>query len=421
MIIAVAFAVLLLLGIPISMVVLGASTLGIILYSSTPLQIVVQQLFSGLNNYILLAIPFFIISGSIAAKGSTAKYLTNVMTIVFGRLRGGSVIATIAACAFFAAISGSSVATIVAIGTIIIPDLLKSKYPESMAIGTVTAGGSIGVLIPPSAPMIALCVAFSASVGQMFIGGIMPGMLLALAWSVFVFFVCKRKNLGETVKYGGREAAGIVMKAIPALIYPVIVLGSIYGGLATPTEAACISIVYIVIVELFIYKTTTLRQIFIIMKAGIINAATITFIISCSQVLTWLITTRQIPGAISRWIVSTVSSQSAFLMLVIVIFFVAGCFMELVSLMVILGPILSPTLGAYGISPVHFGIICIMAAQVSYISPPFGLNLFVSMNMNKKGLWEVARASLPYLLILIAVMLLVVFIPEISLWLPGRM
>lgn len=421
MIVIIAFAVLLLLGIPISMVVLGASTLGIMAYANTPLMIVVQQLFSGLNNYVLLAIPFFIISGSIAAKGSTARYLTEVMTIIFGRLRGGSVIATIAACAFFAAISGSSVATIVAIGTIMIPNLVKTGYPEKMAIGTVTAGGSIGVLIPPSAPMIALCVAFSASVGRMFIGGILPGLLLAACWAVYVFIVCMTKKQGTPVEYESKEALRIFVKAIPALIYPVIVLGSIYGGLATPTEAACISIVYVVIIELFVYKTTSLKQLFSIMKDGIVNASTITFIIASSQVLTWFITTKQLPAQISQWIVDTVSSPVTFLLLVILIFFVAGMFMELVALMVILGPILSPTLMAFGIDPIHFGIICIMAAQVSYITPPFGLNLFVSMNMNKKGLWEVAGATLPYLIILVVVMLVVAFVPQISLWLPSLM
>lgn len=421
MIVVIAFAVLLLLGIPISMVVLGSATIGIMAFSNVPLQIVIQQLFSGLNNYVLLAIPFFIVSGAIAAKGNTAKHLTEVMTIIFGRLRGGSVIATIAACTFFAAISGSSVATVIAIGIIMIPNLIEAGYPEKMAIGTITAGGSIGVLIPPSAPMIALCVAYNASVGRMFIGGVMPGLILALAWAVYIFFVCKKDNLGTLRKYELKEAMRIIFSAIPALIYPVIVLGSIYGGYATPTEAACISIVYIFFIELFIYKTISLKEMFFIVKDSIINAVTITFIISASQVLTWLVTTKQVPLLISNWIIMNMSTKAMFLLLIMGLFFVAGCFMELVALMIILGPILAPTLTAFNIDPVHFGIICIMAAQVSYITPPFGLNLFVSMNITKKGLFEIGRASLPYLLILIVVMLVVAFVPQISLWLPNMM
>ena len=412
MIVIAAFFILLLLGIPISMVVLGASTLGVLLYSSTPLQIVVQQMFSGLNNYVLLAIPFFIISGTIASRGSTAKYLTQVMTILFGRLRGGSVIATIASCAFFAAISGSSFATIVAIGSIMLPALAEQKYPDRM---------SIGVLIPPSAPMIALCVALGSSVGRQFIAGVIPGLVLALAWAVYTFVVCSVKKYGEPVRYTAAEARGILVRAIPALLYPVIVLGSIYGGLATPTESAAISIVYVVLIELFVYRTSSVKELLDSFTRSLTNSAGITFIISASQLLTWFITTQRLPAIISGWIVETITSPMAFLLVIIGIFFVAGCFMELVALMIILGPILSPTLASYGVDPIHFGIICIMAAQVSYVTPPFGMNLFVTMNMTKRGLGDVAYSTLPYMLILIACMLLIAFVPELSLWLPNLM
>lgn len=421
MIVIAAFFILLLLGIPISMVVLGASTLGVLLYSSTPLQIVVQQMFSGLNNYVLLAIPFFIISGTIASRGSTAKYLTQVMTILFGRLRGGSVIATIASCAFFAAISGSSFATIVAIGSIMLPALAEQKYPDRMSIGVITAGGSIGVLIPPSAPMIALCVALGSSVGRQFIAGVIPGLVLALAWAVYTFAVCSVKKYGEPVRYTAAEARGILVRAIPALLYPVIVLGSIYGGLATPTESAAISIVYVVLIELFVYRTSSVKELLDSFTRSLTNSAGITFIISASQLLTWFITTQRLPAIISGWIVETITSPVAFLLVIIGIFFVAGCFMELVALMIILGPILSPTLASYGVDPIHFGIICIMAAQVSYVTPPFGMNLFVTMNMTKRGLGDVAYSTLPYMLILIACMLLIAFVPELSLWLPNLM
>ena len=418
MITLVAFFALLMLGIPISMVVLGATVISIMVYSNTPMQIVVQMMFSGLNNYVLLAIPFFVISGSIASRGHTAKYLVDVMTIIFGRIRGGSVIAAIATCTFFAALSGSSVATVVAIGTIMIPSLIKLKYPDKMAIGSITVGGSLGILIPPSTPMIALCVAYNASVGRMFIGGVVPGLILAVAWGVFVYVVCKKKKLGETVRYSGKEALGIFMKAIPALIYPIFVLGSIYGGLATPTEAACISIVYVVFIEFFVYKTISFKNLFTIMKDSIITSASITFIISASQVFTWFITTKQMPTIISSWIIETVSGVAMFLLIIIAFFIVVGCFMELVSLLIIMGPILTPTLAAFGIDPVHFGIICIMAAEMSFVTPPFGLNLMVSMNINQRSLWEVVGACIPYMLILMVIMLVVAFIPDLSLWLP---
>lgn len=421
MIVIAAFFILLLLGIPISMVVLGASTLGVLCYSSTPLQIVVQQMFSGLNNYVLLAIPFFIISGTIASRGSTAKYLTQVMTIIFGRMRGGSVIATIASCAFFAAISGSSFATIVAIGSIMLPALAEQKYPDKLSVGVITAGGSIGVLIPPSAPMIALCVALGSSVGRQFIAGVVPGLVLALAWGVYTFLVCSVKQYGEPVKYSAAEARTILVKAIPALMYPVIVLGSIYGGLATPTESAAVSIIYVVLIELFLYRTSTPKELFESFAKSLTNSAGITFIISASQLLTWFITPQRLPAIISGWIVETITSPVVFLLVIMGIFFVAGCFMELVALMIILGPILSPTLASYGVDPIHFGIICIMAAQVSYVTPPFGMNLFVTMNMTKRSLGDVALSTLPYMVILILCMLLIAFVPQLSLWLPNLM
>ena len=269
--------------------------------------------------------------------------------------------------------------------------------------------------------MIALCVALNCSVGKMFIAGVIPGLLLALAWAVYAYIICRKNDWGTYEKVSLKEGLKTVFKAIPALIYPVIVLGTIYGGYATPTESAAISIVYVVIVELFIYRTTSLKELFFYLKDGLISSAGITLIVSAAQVLTYLVTIKQIPAAVCDWISANVTANWQFLAIVIVLFFVAGCFMELVALMVVLGPILSPSLEMLGINPIHFGIICIMAAQISYITPPFGLNLFISMKENNKGLGYVAKASLPYLIILIGCMLLVAFVEPISTWLPDLM
>lgn len=421
MVLVIAFFALLLLGIPIALVVLIASTMGIAAYSGTSLQIVTQFLFSGLNNYVLLAIPFFIMSGTIASRGNTSKYLTQVMRMIFGRIKGGSVIAAIAACTFFAAISGSSIATIVAVGSLMMPALIKEAYPESMAIGSITAGGSIGVLIPPSAPMIVLCVAMGTSVGQQFVSGIIPGLLLALAWCLYVYIVSRKHNYGSAEKYTVRESLSILFKAIPALLYPIIVLGGIYSGLTTPTEAAAISVVYVILIELFVYRTTKPKDLIAGLKGSLVSAATMTLIVSAAQVLTWFVTTQQIPVIVTGWITGAVSSKIPFLLLVLLMFFVAGCFMDLVALLLILGPIMSPLLASYGVNPIHFGVICIMAAQISFITPPFGLNLYVSMNLTKKGLVDVAKYTLPYLIILVGVTLLITFCEPISMFLPNLM
>ena len=302
-----------------------------------------------------------------------------------------------------------------------LPALAEQQYPDRMSLGVITAGGSIGVLIPPSAPMIALCVALGSSVGRQFIAGVVPGLVLALAWGVYTFVICSVKKYGVPVKYTAAEARTILVKAIPALMYPVIVLGSIYGGLATPTESAAVSIIYVVMIEMFVYRTSTPKELFDAFAKSLVTSAGITFIISASQLLTWFITTQRLPAIISGWIVETITSPVVFLLVIMGIFFVAGCFMELVALMIILGPILSPTLASYGVDPIHFGIICIMAAQVSYVTPPFGMNLFVTMNMTKRSLGDVAFSTLPYMIILILCMLLIAFVPQLSLWLPNLM
>lgn len=421
MIVVLAFFVLLLIGLPVSLVVLFSSTLGIFVYSDMSMLLVVQQMFNGLNNFVLLGIPFFIMAGNIAAKGNISRHLINVMRMLLGKIQGGTVIAGICACAFFAAISGSSMATVVAIGTIMIPALIEMGYPEEMAEGSITAGGSIGILIPPSAPMIMICVAMNTSVGKQFMAGFLPGILLALAWCIYVYFKCKKMNIKDTKTYTKEEKREIWKKAIWSLLYPLIVLGGIYLGFATPTEAAAIALIYVIIIELFVYKTMTLKQIVQEAYNALKTSGGIIFIISCAAVLNWLITTQQLPAMISTFIAENVSSKVVFILILMVLFFIAGCFMDLIALIVILGPILAPTLGLFNIDPIHFGIMCVMCVQVSYITPPFGLNLYATMGMRDRTMGQVSKSILPYLLILIIMTFLICFVPQISLIIPNLM
>jgi len=408
-------------GVPITWSLGAACVASICLDPTLSFSVLCQKIFTGCDNFSMLALPAFFLAGDIMAKGGLSKRLVAFADSFVGWISGGISLVAIVACTFFAAISGSSFATIVAIGSIMLPSLKEQEFPDEMSIGCITAGGSIGVLIPPSAPMIALCVALGSSVGRQFMAGVVPGLILALAWGVYTYVVCSIKKYGKPIRYSFSEAKGIIFKAIPALLYPVIILGSIYGGLATPTESAAISIVYVILVELFVYRTTSFKDLFNAFKNSLVNSAGITFIISASQLLTWFITTQRLPAIISDWIVTTITSPTVFLLVIMGIFFVAGCFMELVALMIILGPILSPTLASYGVDPIHFGIICVMAAQVSYLTPPFGMNLFVTMNMTKRSLGYVSKAAMPYLIILILCMLLIAFVPEFSLWLPNLM
>ena len=247
MIVIALFFLLLLLGVPIVFMITMAATAGVAAYTTTPLLIVIQSMYSTLNSFVLLAIPLFVVAGSLASGGKTSKYLIDVMNIFFGWFSGGPVVAAIAACAFFAAISGSAVATVVAIGGVMIPGLINGGYSQRTAVGVIGAGGTLGVLIPPSTPMVVFAVALGCSVGKLFTAGFVPGILLAALWAVYSVIECRRKGCGKPIKYPRRDALGIVVRAVPAMLFPVIVLGSIYAGWATPTESAAISVLYVLL------------------------------------------------------------------------------------------------------------------------------------------------------------------------------
>ena len=299
---ACSFFGLLILGFPIAMVVLISATLGVVFFAGTNPVILIQQLFNGLDNFILLAVPFFVIAGSLAANGETAQRLVDVMQVIVGRIRGGLVIATVLACAFFSAISGSSLATIVAVGTIMIPALQAAGYSKPMGTGVVTASGSLGVLIPPSGPMILFCVVLGTSVGRQFLAGFLPGMLIAVAFSVYVYIRCRQLNVGESKSFTLSESLKQVKNSILAIMFPVIVLGGIYGGITTPTEAAAVSVIYVLIIELTVYKKLKLKDLTKVLADSIILAGTLAFLVACAMAFSWFLTTQQIPAMLTEFI-----------------------------------------------------------------------------------------------------------------------
>ena len=417
--ILISFSILLVLGLPISMVVLTSSLVGVLLFSNVDPLIIVQQLFGGLDKFVLLAVPFFILAGGVAAQGETAKRLIGFMDIIFGRLSGGLAIATIAACAFFAAISGSSLATVVAIGTIMVPGLVQAGYQKDMALGVVTSAGSLGVLIPPSAPMIMICVAMNTSVGRQFMAGFLPGILIAFVLSVFVYFQCRKMGIPKRPKYTFAQVVGIVKESVLALLFPVIVLGGIYGGFTTPTEAAAVSLIYVILIEVCFFRKLTPADIAKVLAKSAATGAALVFIIACASVFNWFMTIQQVPAQMSELIQSIIHTKTMFIFALTAFLFVAGCFMDLISLIVVLGPILQPTLAHFGLDLIHFGIICIINCEVAFMTPPFGVNLFVTMSITRETLYTVAKATVPYMLIFLGMALVLAFIPEISLVLPN--
>lgn len=418
LVIFVSFFSLLILGIPIALVVLISAAVGILVFSGVSPLILVQQLFNGLDKFVILAVPFFILAGGVAAKGDTARRLVELMNIVFGRLSGGLAIATIFACAFFAAISGSSLATVVAIGTIMVPGLIKAGYPKSMAVGIITSAGSLGVLIPPSAPLVLICVAMNTSIGRQFMAGFLPGLLIATVLSAFVYIRCRKMGF-KPVKYTFHEIINILKASILAVMFPVIVLGGIYGGFTTPTEAAAVSLIYVLIIELGFYKKVKIRDLTKVLADAAITGGALTFIIASASVFTWFMTTQQVPVMISGLIQDIIHTKTMFLLSLITFLFIAGCFMDLISLTLVLGPILIPTLALFNLDLIHFGVIAITSAEVAFMTPPFGVNLFVSMSITDEPLWYVARSTMPFMFICLAMVVVFAYIPEISLILPN--
>lgn len=411
------FFLFLLLGVPISFVILAASGIGI-WEAGSNLVILAQQMFAGMNNYTMLAVPFFIISGDIAAKGDTSQRLIDVINAFMGRLRGGLGIATIITCVFFGAITESSMATVVAVGGLMLPKLLERKYPRSLSLGIIASAGTIGVMIPPSVPMVMICLAMGTSVGEQFTAGFVPGFLLAGAFCVYTWSFAKKNNIPLEPKVSWGEKFKILKKSFFSLMFPVIVLGGIYSGLTTPTEAAVVSVFYVMLVELFINRSLTLREMYKIVSKSVVDAAALTMTIATAQVFVWYMTTEKIPEMLYNFLISNVSSGFILLILLAVLFLIVGCFTNVVTVVIILGPILLGALNYFGVDLIHFGIIAVLMSQIVFLTPPFGLCLFVTMKTARSSMAEVVKAAMPFLIIMLLMCILFILVPQISTFLP---
>ena len=413
------FAGLLLLGVPIA-VILGITTLvSLTFFAGTPLTIITQQLFNALDKFVLLAIPFFILAGSIMTHGGIARRLIAFVNALVGWIPGGLAVAGILACIFFAAISGSSPATVVAIGSVMIPALIKAGYGEKFSLGLITVSGSLGIVIPPSIPMILYCLVMNVSVAEMFMAGVLPGLLIGLALIIYTVIIAKKHDWKIHQKVSKQEILTTAKDGIWALFLPFIVLGGIYSGMFTPTEAAAVSVVYALGVEMFIYKEFGFTQITKVCEEAAVLSACLLFILSTAMTFIWLLTAEQIPQQLADIIIQHIQSPWMFLLTVNILFLILGCFMDDVSAMLILAPIFLETLNRYGIDLVHFGVVMVLNIQMGMLTPPFGLNLFVSSGITKEPLIKIAKGVAPFLCIMLLCLLLVTYIPWISLALPN--
>lgn len=414
------FAVTLLIGVPIAYVVLIAAGVGI-LGSGFSGIVVAQQTVSGINSFIMLAVPFFIISGDLAAKGKTSQKIVDTINAFIGHIPGGLGIATVVASAFFGAITGSGIATVVAVGALMLPKLLNAGYPKNLALGIIACSGTLGVMIPPSIPMLTMAVALQNSVGEQFIAGFLPGILVVVVMSVFISWKSKKLGIPRTPKMTWRERGRVLKESFWALLFPVIILGSIYGGLATPTEAAVISAVYVIIIEMAVYKELTWKSLYKQLGPSIVNAATMSVLLATAQTLLYFLTSAHVPELMLNATVSAIQSPIAVLLILCGIFLVAGCFMNVGSVVIILASVLLPLFRQYNIDVTHFVIIANLMNMIGFITPPFGLCLFVAMKIGDSNMKEVFSGSWQLLACIAICTLLVIFIPEISTFLPSLM
>ena len=417
--ICIGFFVLLILGMPISIMLGVVTSFTLFAHTNIPLLIIPQQLWGALDNFIMLAIPFFILAGSIMTSGSMAERLVKVIGLFVGNFFGGLALVGVLGCMFFAALSGSSPATVAAIGTILIPALVKYGYDEDFSIGLITTAGSLGIVIPPSIPMILYCLVMNVSVGKLFLAGVGPGLFIGFSFCGYVYFKSRRQGWRSRQSYTMAESLTIIRQGILGLLLPIIVLGGIYAGFFTPTEAAAVSVVYALVVELFIHKSIKIRELPKICKDAAVLSTAILFIIACAMTFIWLLASHEVPAKIADFVVVHVHSWWLFLILINILFLIMGTVMDDVAAMLIMAPLLGTTLTRFNIDPIHFGVVMVLLIEFGFLTPPFGINLFVAMGLTNKPLVRISRSVVPFLIILLICVFVVTFVPQIALFLPN--
>jgi C4-dicarboxylate transporter DctM subunit len=412
------FFVLLVLSMPISLLLAATTAIYLIFIAHTPVTSLIQQLFNGLDNFVLLGVPFFILAGNVMAEGAISDRLVGVMKLFVGRFTGGLAMASVLACMFFAAISGSSPATVIAIGSIMMPALIKEGYGERFSIGLLTSSGSLGILIPPSIPMILYALVMNVSVAEIFMAGFLPGIFIGCCLMGYSYYMSRKHGWRSEVRYTFKDGVKIIKDGLWALFLPVLVLGGIYGGIFTPTEAAAVSVVYAILVELFIYKELKVGRLFAICRDSAILSGCLLFILSCAMSFIWLLTVEQVPVKLAELIMENVKERWVFLLAINGVLLIIGALMDIVTAIIVISPVLAETLNRYDVNLIHYGIIMIINIECGFLTPPFGLNLFVSMAIMRRSLVEIGKAILPFILLFILCLLVITYVPTLSTFLP---
>jgi len=402
-------------SISIAVAIGGSAILGLALFDSSKLILVPKEMFTAIDKFPLAAIPFFILAGNLMETGGISRRLVNFAKSLVGGVQGGLPMTCVLTCMIFAAVSGSSVATTFAIGAILIPALIKHGYPTGYAASLQATSAELGVIIPPSIPMILFGVSAEVSIGELFIAGVVPGLFIGITLMVFVHLWCRFKGLGKNDGDGRLPVGRATIEAGWALLMPVIILGGIYGGVFTPTEASVIAVFYALIVGMGIHRELGFKDLVPVFRKSVISSAVIMFIIANAGLFAFLITRAGIPDAIGMWLKEVLQSPGWFLLGVNAALFVIGMFIETSAAIIVLAPILVPVAIHFGVDPVHFGMIMVVNLALGMITPPFGVNLFAAATVARISLDRMIKHLVPFVLVIIGCLMVITYVPAVSL------
>jgi len=417
-ILIIVFAVLIVLNVPLAIGMGLSSLAAIAITAKVPLFLVAQRMFTGLDSFTLLAIPLFMIAGRLMERGGISKRLISLATNIVGSVTGGLAMVAVLSCMFFAAISGSAPATVVAIGAIMVPAMIKAGYDKDFAVALMAAAGTIGVVIPPSIPFVTYGISMSASIGDLFKAGLIPGMLMGLSLMAVCYVIAKKRGYKGAARPTLKGFLLSLKDSIWGLMMPLIILGGIYGGIFTPTEAAAVACVYSLLIGAFVYKELTFKEMITSFSEAGVTSAMVMLIISTATVMGWVLTTEQIPIQVANSISALTQSPVVFLLLVNIVLLITGCFMELNAAIIILGPIFLPLIMKMGINPIHFGVIMVVNMTIGLLTPPLGVNLFVAGSLDKEVTFKkIVIAAMPFLIVLLVDLVILTYVPDFSLFL----
>lgn len=410
------------LGIPVAIAIALASILGIKLFTSLPLLVAAQQLYVSLDSFPLIAIPLFILAGNLMEAGGVSTRLVDVAKAMVGRGTGGLAATCVVACLIFGSVSGSSVATTFAVGAILIPALVRQGYPRPFAAALQATSAEMAVILPPSIPMILFGVSTGTSIGALFMAGIVPALILAVGLIVLVYVWSSIKGWGKTPVDGVEDQHVTIRRAViaglPALLMPIIIVGGIYGGIFTPSESAVVAVFYALIVGWFVYRELTVKKVVEAFQKSAAATGFILLTLGAAGLFTFLINRTGAPAAMVEWMTSIFHQQWTFLIATNIFLFTVGMFIETAAAILVLAPLLLPVAVSLGVDPVHFGMIMTVNMALGMVTPPIGVNLFAACTVAREPIEKVAPYLVPFLVVVLSTILLITYVPAVSLWLP---